>query len=106
MTLRDIKKWRKWIYRKWNKTKLDLHNKEEYQTLVDKRVIATLEKEIEFFKTEICSKNEIVNKFLHNNTQKNNNDNMEVEIWDFGDTCNISDSHFVCSAVKSSQETR
>ena len=33
--------------------KLNLHNKEEYQTFVDKRIIATLEKETEFLKTEI-----------------------------------------------------
>ena len=83
------------------KQKLDLHNKEEYKILVDKRIIATLEKEIEFLKTEICSENEIINKFLNNNTQKNNNDNMEGEIWDFGDTCNTSDSHSVSSTVKS-----
>ena len=62
------------------KQKLDLQNKEEHQTLVDKRIIATLEKEVEFLKTEICSENEIINKFLNNNIQKNNNDNMEGEI--------------------------
>ena len=45
------------------KQKLDLHNKEEYQTLVDKSIIATLEKETEFLKTEIFSKNEIVINF-------------------------------------------
>ena len=64
-------------------------------------IIATLEKQIEILKTESCSKNEIINKFLNNNTQKNNNDNMEGEIWDFGDTCNTSDSHSVSSTVKS-----
>ena len=26
---------------------------------------------------------------------------MEGEIWNFGDTCNTSDSHSVCSTVKS-----
>ena len=26
---------------------------------------------------------------------------MEGEIWDFGDTCNTSDSHSVCSTVNS-----
>ena len=74
------KKWCKWIYTKWNK-RLNLHNKEEYQTLVDKRTIAILEKEIQFLKTEICSKNETINKLLNNNTQKNNHNNMEGEIW-------------------------
>ena len=82
-----------WFIENEIKQILDLHSKEEYKTLVDKTTIATLEKEIEFLKTEIYSTNEIINKFLNNNTQKNNNDNMEVEIWDFGDTCNTSDSH-------------
>ena len=81
------------------KQKLYLHNKEEYQTFVDKRIIATLE----FFKKEIYSKNEIINKFLNNNAQKNSNDNMEGEIWDFGDTFNTSDSQSVCSTDKSGQ---
>ena len=84
--------------------KLNLHNKEEYQTFVDKRIIATLEKETEFLKTEICSKNEIINKFLNNNTEENSNDNMEGEMLDFGDTFNASDSQSVCST--DSQETR
>ena len=61
-----------------------MDNKEECQTLVDKRITATLEKEIEF---------------LSNNNQKNNNDNMDGEIWDFGDTFNTSDSHSVCSTA-------
>ena len=101
--LRDIKNDLSEFIKSEIKQKLDLHNKEEYQTLVDKRIIATLKKEVEFLKTEICSKNEIINKFLNNNIQKNNNDNMEGEIWNFGDTCNTSDSH---SVVQSSQETR
>ena len=37
------------------KQKLNLHNKEEYQALVDKMIITTLEKETEFFKTEVIS---------------------------------------------------
>ena len=37
------------------KQKLNLHNKEEYQALVDKIIITTLEKETEFFKTEVIS---------------------------------------------------
>ena len=59
--------------------KLDLHSKEEYKILVDKIIIATLEKEIKFLKIEICSKNEIINEFLNNNTQKNNNGNLREE---------------------------
>ena len=79
------------------KQKLNLHKK-----LVDRRIIVTLEeKEIEFLKTEICSKNEIIYKLFNNNTEKNNNDNMEGEIWDFGDTFNTSDSQSVCRTDKS-----
>ena len=92
------------------KQKLNLDSKEKYQTLVAKRIITTLEKQIEFLQTEICSKNEIINKFRSNNTHKknsnnnddnNSNDNMEGEIWDFGDTFNTSDSQSVCSTDKS-----
>ena len=67
--LRDIKHDLSEFIESEIKQKLDLHNKEEYQTLVDKRIIATLEKEVEFLKTEICSKNEIINTFLNNNIQ-------------------------------------
>ena len=66
-----------------------------------KKIIAKLEKEIEFLKIEISSKNEIINKFLNNNTHKNNNVNMEGEIWGLGDIINTFDSQFVCSAGKS-----
>ena len=63
--LRDIKNDLSGFIKCEIKQKLDLHNKEEYQTLVDKRIIATLEKEVEFLKTDICSKNKIINKFLN-----------------------------------------
>ena len=46
-----------------NEIEQKLDNKEEYQTLVDKRIIATLEKEIEFLKTEICSKMKLLINF-------------------------------------------
>ena len=35
------------------KQKLNLHNKGEYQSLLDKRIIASLEKETEFLTTKI-----------------------------------------------------
>ena len=44
--LRDIKNDVSEFIENEIKQKLDLHNKEEYQTLVDKRIIATLEREI------------------------------------------------------------
>ena len=38
------------------KQKLSLHNQEEYQTVVDKKLITNLEREIEFLKSEISTK--------------------------------------------------
>ena len=97
------KKWCKWIFTKWNKTKLNLHSQDEYETLADKRILATFEKESEFLKTELSSKNEIINKFLNNNTQKNNNDHMEEEI---RDTFNSFDSQCACSTGKSEDSSQ
>ena len=68
---------------------------------IDKKIIATLEKETEFFETQICSKNEVINKFLNNNIQMNSNNNMEGEIWDSGDIFNTSDTYSVSSAGES-----
>ena len=48
------------------KQKLSLHNQEEYQTVVDKKLITNLEREIEFLKSEISTKNEIIKKLLDN----------------------------------------
>ena len=59
--------------------------------------------EKKFTKPEVCSKNEVFNKFLNNNNQKNNNNKMEDKIFNFGDTFNPSDS--ILFAVKTSQET-
>ena len=49
--------------------KLNLFSQDEHQTLVDKRLIANLEKEIHFLKTEIETKNEIKN-FIKNDSQQ------------------------------------
>ena len=46
------------------KQKINLHNQEEYQTVVDKKLITNLERETEFFKSEISTKNEIIKNFL------------------------------------------
>ena len=42
--------------------KINLYSQDEHQRLVDKRIIANLEKEIHFLKTEIETKNEIIKK--------------------------------------------
>ena len=53
------------------KQKINLHNQEEYQTVVDKKLIPNLEKEIEFPKSEISMKNEIIKKLLNNDIRQN-----------------------------------
>ena len=49
--------------------KINLYSQDEHQRLVDKRIIANLEKEIHFLKTEIETKNEIKN-FIKNDSQQ------------------------------------
>ena len=39
--------------------KINLHNQEDYQTVVDKKMINNPAKEIEFLKSDITTKNEI-----------------------------------------------
>ena len=68
------------------KQKLNLYIKEEDQAFVYKMIIVILEKETEF---------------LNSNTHKNNKDNIEGKIWDFGESFSTSDSQSVCSAGKS-----
>ena len=41
------------------KQKINLHNQEDCQTVVDKKLITNLEREIEFLKSEISTRNEI-----------------------------------------------
>ena len=79
------------------KQKINLHNQEEYQTVVDKKLIPNLERETEFLKSEISTKNEIINKRLNNDIRQNKNCNMVGETWDFGVTHETSDSDSTCS---------
>ena len=58
------------------KRKPNLHNQEEYQTVVDKKLITNLEREIEFLKSEISIKNEIIKKLLNKDIRQNKNCNM------------------------------
>ena len=41
-----------------------MHNQEDYQTVIDKKLISNLEKEIEALKSEISTKNEIIKKLF------------------------------------------
>ena len=80
------------IYTKWNKTLCtiikykqneikNLHYEEIHQTLFNKRIITTLEKEVKFLKTEISSKNDIIDKFVNSTINKENKENVEGKTW-------------------------
>ena len=78
-----------------------MHNQEEYQTVVDKRLIPNLERKIEFLKSEISTKNEIIKKLLNNYIRQNKHCNMVGETWDFDVTHETSDSESTCSISNS-----
>ena len=82
------------------KQKLSLHNQEEYQTVVDKKLITNLEREIEFLKSEISTKNEIIKKLL-DNIRQNKSCSRVGETWDFDVTHETSDSQSTCSTSTS-----
>ena len=50
--------------------KINLYSQDEHQRLVDKRIIANLEKEIHFLKTEIETRNEIIKNFIKNDLHR------------------------------------
>ena len=64
--------------------KINLYSLDEHQTIVDKRIIANLEKEIHFLKTEIETKNEIIKNFIKNDSHRNENNNVpqDGQIWE------------------------
>ena len=68
--LEDIKKDMCDLIQNKMRQKINLYNQDEHQTLVDKRVIANLEKEIHFLKIEIETKNEIIKKFIKNDPHR------------------------------------
>ena len=61
------------------KQKINFQNQEEYQTVADKKLITNLEKQIEFLKSEISTKNKIIKKLLNNDIRENKNCNMVGE---------------------------
>ena len=56
--------------------KINLCSLDDHQTLVRKRIIANLEKEIHFLKIEIETKNEIIRNFIKNDSHRNENNNV------------------------------
>ena len=73
-----------------------MHNQKEYQTVADKKLITNLEREIEFLKSEISTKNEIIKKLL-NDIRQNKSCNMVGETWDFDVPHETSDRESMCS---------
>ena len=66
------------------KQKINLHNQEgSIKLVVDKKLIPNLGRKIEFLKSEISTKNEIIEKLLKNDMCQNKNCDMVGETWDF-----------------------
>ena len=78
-----------------------MHNQEEYQTVVDKKLITNLKREIEFLKSKTSTKNEIIKKLLSYDICHNKSCNMMGETWDFDVTHETSDDESTCSTSKS-----
>ena len=53
-----------------------MQNQEKYQTAVDKKLITNLEREMEFLKSKISTKKEIIKKLLNNDIRQNKSCNM------------------------------
>ena len=83
------------------KRKINLLNQDEYQTVVDKKLMTNLEREIEFLKSENSTKNEIIKKLLNKDIRQNKSCNMVGETWDFDVTHKTSDSQSTCSISNS-----
>ena len=64
-------------------------------TLVDKKIIANLEKEIHFLKTEIETKNKIIKNFIKNDSHRDENYNVpqDRQFWEFTRMSSDSDTN-------------
>ena len=69
--------------------------------MADKKLIPNLEREIEFLKSEISTKNEIIKKLLNKNIRQNKNCSMVGKTWDFDVTYETSNSKSTCSISNS-----
>ena len=69
--------------------------------MVDRKLITNLEKETEFLKSKISTKNEIVKKLLNNDIHQNKICNMVGKTWDFDVTHEASDGESMCCTSNS-----
>ena len=93
--LNDIKKDVRDLIQNEIRQKINLYSQDEHQTLVDKRIIANLEKEIHFRKTEIETKNEIIKNFIKNDSHRDENYNVpqDGQFWEFTRMSSDSDTN-------------
>ena len=86
--------------------KINLYRQEEHQTLVDKRIIANLEKEIHFLKTEIETKNGIIRNFIKNDSHRDENYIVpqDGQFWEFIRTSGDSDTSEIITVSRNSDE--
>ena len=95
--LKDIKKGVWDVIQNEIRQKIYQYSQDKHQTFADKRIIANLEKEIHFLKTEIETKNEMIKKFIKNDSYRDENSNVPQDgrIREFtripsdSDTCEI-----------------
>ena len=95
--LEDIKKDMCDLIQNEIRQKINLYSQDEHQRLVDKRIIANLEKEIHFLKTEIETKNEIIQNFIKNDPHRDENNNVpqDGQIRVFTHISNDSDTNLI-----------
>ena len=74
--LKDIKKDVCDLTQSEIRQKINLHSQDEHETIVDKRILANLQKEIHFLKTEIQAKNEVTKNFIKNDSHSDENNNV------------------------------
>ena len=74
--LKDIKKGVWDLIQNEIRQKIYQYSQDKHQTFADKRIIANLEKEIHFLKTEIEMKNEMIKKFIKNDSYRDENSNV------------------------------
>ena len=82
--LKDMKKDMRDFMQNEIRQKINLYSLDEHRTLIDKRIIANLRKEIHFLKTEIETKNEIIKNFIKNHSHRNENNYVlqDGQIWE------------------------
>ena len=104
--LEDIKKDMCDLIQNEIRRKINLYNQDEHQRLVDKRIIGSLEKEIHFLKTEIETKNKIIQNFIKNDPHRDENNNVpqDGQIPVFTHISNDSDTNLINNVKRNIDE--